>query len=96
MNKVEFRYSDSNFCAYLVYLGYSPIGFDVVEKRGNKPKVFIHFKGDKDNLIQLQRDYKNNNVQLNLIEYGKCKDSVLKMVKQQLNNYYVEYRRERL
>ncbi len=88
MGNVEFRYSDSNFCAYLMYLGYSPIGFDIVEKRGNKPKVFIHFEGEKDILIQLQQDYKNNNVQLNLIEYGKCKDSILKLVKQYLQNYF--------
>ncbi len=88
MGNVEFRYSDSNFCAYLMYLGYLPIGFDIVEKRGNKPKVFIHFEGEKEILIQLQQDYKNNNVQLNLIEYGKCKDFILKLVKQQLQNYF--------
>jgi hypothetical protein len=88
MNNVEFRYSDSNFSAYLMYLGYSPIGFDIVEKRGNKPKVFIHFEGNKEILIKLQQEYKNNNVKLNLIEYGKCKNNILKLVRQQLHKYF--------
>ena len=88
MGKVEFRYSDSNLCAYLNYLGYCPIGFDVVEKRGNKPKVFVHFEGDRETLIQLQDDYKNNCIELNLSEYNKCKSYIFKLVKQQLQNYY--------
>jgi len=88
MNKVNFRYSDSNLCAYLYYLGYCPVEFDIVEKRGNKPKVFIHFEGNREVLIQLQNEYKNNNIHLNLIKYGECKNYILKMVKHQLQNYY--------
>lgn len=87
MNKVEFRYSDSNFCAYLNYLGYSPIGFDVIEKRGNKPKVFLHFEGDRDELVCLYQKYQINDIKINLLEFGKCKNIILKIVREHLTNY---------
>lgn len=85
--EVLFRYSDSNFCSYLNYLGYEPIGFDVVEKRGNKPKIFLHFKGDKETFIDLYQKYQSNNISINLLEFGKCKNNIFKLVKEHLNNY---------
>jgi len=85
--EVLFRYSDSNFCAYLNYLGFEPVGFDIVEKRGNKPKVFLHFKGDKEELISLYKNYQSNNISINLNEFGKCKNNILKIVRDHLGNY---------
>ena len=87
MEKVLFRYSDSNFCAYLHYLGYEIIGFDIVEKRGNKAKVFLHFEGVKEELISLFKDFQNNNIQVNPKKFGQSKNIVLKIVKENLSNY---------
>lgn len=86
--EVIYRYSDSNFCAYLKYLGYIPVSHDIVEKRGNKPKVFIHFKGNKDELIKILKTYKQNKVEINVVKYGKCKSEILNLVKEYLINYY--------
>lgn len=86
--ETTFRYSDSSLCAYLLYLGYFPIGFDVVEKRGNKPKVFIHFNGNKDELLTIYNEYKQKNLELNLVKYTECKNQILKMVKEQLKKHY--------
>lgn len=86
--EVNYRYSDSSFCAYLKYLGYSPISYDIVEKRGNKPKVFIHFKGDKDELINILNDYKENKVNININEYSNCKSEVLLLIRLYLNEHY--------
>jgi len=85
--EVLFRYSDSNFCAYLNYLGFEYIGFDIVEKRGNKPKVFLHFEGDKEEFIKIYQNYQSNNISINLIEFGKSKNSILKIVREHLGNY---------
>lgn len=87
MNKVEFRYSDSNFCAYLVYLGYEITGFDIVEKRGNKAKVFLHFEGIKEELIDLFKKYHTKEIQVDPIKFGQSKDIVLKIVREHLYNY---------
>jgi len=87
MEKVLFRYSDSNFCAYLHYLGYEINGFDIVEKRGNKAKVFLHFEGIKEELISLFKDFQNNNIQVNPKKFGQSKNIVLKIVKENLSNY---------
>jgi hypothetical protein len=85
--EVLFRYSDSNFCAYLNYLGFEVIGFDIVEKRGNKPKVFLHYKGNREEFIEIYQKYKSNNISINLIEFGKCKNNILKTVRELLGNY---------
>jgi len=87
MGKVIFRYSDSNFCSYLHYLGYEIIGFDIVEKRGNKAKVFLHFEGIREELISLFKDFQNNNIQVNPKKFGQSKNIVLKIVKGHLCNY---------
>ena len=87
MEKVLFRYSDSNFCAYLHYLGYEIIGFDIVEKRGNKAKVFLHFEGIKEELISLFKDFQNNDIQVNPKKFGQSKNIVLKIVKGHLCDY---------
>jgi len=85
--EVLFRYSDSNFCAYLNYLGFEHVGFDIVEKRGNKPKVFLHFEGNKEDFINIYKNYNSNDISLNLIEFGKSKNSILKIVREHLGNY---------
>jgi len=87
MEKVLFRYSDSNFCAYLHYLGYEITGFDIVEKRGNKAKVFLHFEGIKEELIDLFKQFHANDIQVNPNTYGKSKNIVLKIVREHLYKY---------
>jgi len=87
MEKVTFRYSDSNFCAYLVYLGFEITGFDIVEKRGNKAKVFLHFEGVREELIDLFNKFHTNDIQVNPNTFGKSKNVVLKIVKEHLHKY---------
>jgi len=87
MEKVKFNYSEWNLIAYLLYLGYEPVGSNVVEKRGNPPKVFIQFEGSTDELLDIQNRYVKNEIPINLVTYGKCKDKAVALIKSKLKAY---------
>ncbi|QGZ99417.1 hypothetical protein [Dehalobacter restrictus] len=89
--KAIYKTSDSNFCAYLMYLKYNMTEIKVIENENGKPKVYLLFEGDT--LIEfnnIYKQYKFDEVKLNLFDFMKYKDETFKMVRSVLGNYYTK------
>jgi hypothetical protein len=86
-NKYDFRFSDSDLAAYLLILGYEPSYIEVIidKKHNNRLKGFIHFLGDKDEYTKLQKQYKNNKVEINLLDFSLARQRINKMVKSEIS-----------
>jgi hypothetical protein len=88
INKVMFKFSDTDLCAYLMTLGYEPIHIEVIKQKrhNNKIKVYIHFEGDKNEFINIQNKYKDNEVfNIKLNDFSIIKQKLKKMIKDQIN-----------
>jgi hypothetical protein len=90
-DKYDFRFSDSDLAAYLVVLGYEPSYVEVVvdKKHSNRLKGFIHFIGDRDDFIKLQEEYKNNKVEINLLDFSLARQRINKIVKSEISKCVV-------
>lgn len=90
-NKYDFRFSDSDLAAYLVVLGYEPSYVEIVvdKKHNNRLKGFIHFQGDRKDFIKLQEEYRNNKVEINLLDFSLARQRINKMVKSEISKCVV-------
>jgi hypothetical protein len=62
MEKVNYKYSQSEMVAYLLLKGYTYNKIEVKENKRYKGnyKVFFYIEGFKDELIKLEQDFKSN------------------------------------
>ena len=62
MEKVNYKYSQSEMVAYLLLNGYTYNEIEVKENKRYKGdyKVFFYIEGFKDDLIRLEQDFKSN------------------------------------
>lgn len=83
MENVDFRFSDSDLAAYLVILGYEPTYVEVIadKRHNNRLKGFIHFKGEKDEFLRLQEQYRDKKVEINLLDFSLARQKINKLVK---------------
>lgn len=86
--KYIYTCADSNFCAYLQYLGYT-YEIKVIENENKKPKVVFLFKGDSSKEFNdISKNYRFDEIKLNLSHYIRYKDDTFKMVRESLDDYY--------
>lgn len=86
--KYIYNCSDSNFAAYLQYLGFKS-EVKLVENGNKKLKVVFSFEGDNQRQFNnIFNSYRFDEVKLNLNKFIRCKDETFKIVKDTLNNYY--------
>lgn len=84
------RFSDTDLSAYLITLGYEVSQIEVVkDKRNNKLKAFVHFLGNKDELINLQNKFNNNQVMVVPKEFSKAKKKLNKLIKAEIIKYEI-------
>ncbi|WP_019850641.1 hypothetical protein [Desulfitobacterium sp. PCE1] len=91
MSEEEFVYQsgDSNFCAYLFYLGFEAEVKAVEVENREKPKVLFLFRGEsKRPFIDAYNNYRYYEVKVNLGKYAFYKEEAYKMVKEALRDYY--------
>ena len=86
--KYTYTCSDSNFSAYLQYLGYE-YELKVVEKDDRKPKVIFLFEGDSQKEFDdISKSYRFDEIKLNLSQFVRFKDDTFRVVRQSLDEYY--------
>lgn len=85
-NKVDFRFSKPEFCAYLMLLGYTPtqIETQVKERYFNSVKVFFHFNGYKEEFLRIKDEFDKGNLQVNLKDYTDKLLEVKRTIREQV------------
>ena len=86
---VDFRYSDTDFCAYLMTIGYKHKQIEIVRDNFNKLKAFVYFSGDKETLIDLYDKYRSGDVTCNVIDFSKNRKKIIKLIKSEILQYQV-------
>lgn len=89
MKEKNFRVSDSDFSAYLLSIGYKPVYIEVKEdkKQINKYKAFVHFEGDKNTMISLQKLYELGDIEINLRKFSSSRQEINRLVKSAIRIY---------
>jgi hypothetical protein len=88
MDKVDFRFSDTDFSTYLILKGYSPTYIEITnDKKLNKLKAFTHFEGYKEDFIYLQNEYEIGNLLVNPKDFSKTRKKLNELIKSKLNEY---------
>lgn len=88
--QVNFRYSDTDFIAYMITLGYEYKNIEIVRDKRNKLKAFVYFSGDKNELINLQNEFKNGKAIINPLDFSINRKKISKLIKSELLKYQAE------
>lgn len=87
-NKVDFRYNDMDFIAYLLTVGYEYTSIEVaLDNRTNKLKGFMHFEGDKNELLDLYNQYKNEELLANVVQMKNNRKKANMLIKSEIIKY---------
>lgn len=88
MEQTIFRYSDRDFAAYLMTIGFDFKEIEVTrDRKTGKPKVFIHFEGLRDELIKLYDDYQEKEIRINLHRLSNNKIKLNKFIQSEILKY---------
>lgn len=90
MQKVNFRYSDTDFIAYLLTLGYKHNQIEVQRDRYNKIKAFVYFEENKEQLLKLSNQYQNGSLNVNVLEFTKNRRRITKLIKSAIFKYQAQ------
>lgn len=83
--KVDFRYSDVDYAAYLLTIGYEYTYIEVVrDNRTRKLKGFIHFYEDKEELLSLYNEYRNEQVVANVVKLKNNRKKLTKLINSEI------------
>lgn len=84
--RVDFRFSKPELCAYLMLLGYTPtkIETQVKERYFNNIKVFFHFEGYKEDFIKIRNDFENGNLEVNLKDYNDKLIEIKRIIREEV------------
>lgn len=88
--RVNFRYSDTDFIAYMITLGYEYNNIEVIRDKRDKLKAYVYFSGDKNELINLQEEFKNGKTMINLLNYSLNRKKINKLIKSELLRYQAQ------
>ena len=93
----DFRTSSSDFATYLMLQGYDLQYIEVIadKRHYNRLKAFIHFKGIKEILIELQRKYDSGNVLVEPIAFSITRKKLNKEIKDNLDKYRLTHNTRR-
>jgi len=87
MQQVNFRYSDTNFISYLITLGYKYNNIEIKKDKDYGIKVFVHFKGEKEELINLYNNFINDNANINVLSFSKNRKQISKTIRAEIAKY---------
>ena len=85
--QVNFRYSDTNFISYLITLGYKYNNIEITKDKDYGIKVFIHFIGEKEELINLYNNFINDNANINVLSFSKNRKQISKIIRAEIAKY---------
>jgi glutaredoxin-related protein len=84
---VNFRYSDTDFIAYLMTLNYQYKDIEIIRDRNKQLKAYVHFEGNKDELIKIQNEYKNGLANANILYFSNNRKKITKILKSEILKY---------
>lgn len=87
MQKVNFRYSDTDFVAYLLSLGYKYTKIETTKDRRDRLKVFFYFSEDKSLLLDLQEKYNSNLAKVEPVSLLTNRKRISKLIKSEILRY---------
>lgn len=87
--QVNFRYSDTDFIAYLISIGHEYNNIEITRDKNKQLKAFVYFQGNKEDLIRLQNNYKNGLVEANILEFANNRKKMVKIIKTELLNHQI-------
>lgn len=87
--KVNFRYSDTDFIAYLTTIGCKYNNIEIVKTQNGKLKAFLYFEDLKDVLLKLYNDYKNGKAIVDPFDYSINRRKINKLIKVELLKFQV-------
>lgn len=87
MSKVDFRYSDTDFVAYLLTLGYKHTFVEIVKDKQGMLKGFIHFEEDKDTLLKHLSDYNEGIAKASVIDLKNKRMNVMRIIKAEITKH---------
>jgi len=85
--QVNFRYSDTNFISYLVTLGYEYNKIEITKDKNYGIKVFVHFSGEKEELINLYNNFVNGVANINVLSFSKNRKQISKTIRSEIHKY---------
>ena len=85
--QVDFRYSDTNFISYLITLGYKYNNIEITKDKDYRIKVFVHFTGEKEKLINLYNDFINDKANINVLSFSKNRKQISKTIREEIVKY---------
>jgi hypothetical protein len=85
--QVDFRYSDTNFISYLITLGYKYNNIEISKDKDYGVKVFIHFMGEKDELINLYNEFINDKANINVLSFSKNRKQISRIIRAEIAKY---------
>jgi len=94
--KYTYVCADSNFSAYLQYLGYN-FEIKINENENRKPNVVFLFEGESSKEFNnIFKSYRLDEIKLNLSKFIRYKDDTFRMVRNALDDYYNKQRQSSL
>jgi hypothetical protein len=87
--QVNYRYSDTDFIAYLMTLGYKYNQIVIERDKYKQLKAYVYFSGEKDELINIYNDYCNDKIMVKALSYSKHRKQICKMIKSEILQYQV-------
>lgn len=84
---VNFRYSDTDFIAYLFSVGYNQNKIEVTRDRNNQLRVYFYFLGEKEDLINKFKNYEDGKLEGNIKKFCVNRRVITKMIKSELLKY---------
>lgn len=87
MQKVDFRYSDTDFVSYLLSVGYKHTSIEITKDHKDRPKAFVHFYEDKTELLNRLVEYKESSVKIDPLSFSANRRSINKLIKAEILKY---------
>jgi hypothetical protein len=90
MQKVNYRYSDSDFIAYLLSLGYEYQEIEITRDKGGRFKAFAYFHEDKEALLSQFETFRNGEAIIDPLQYSINRKKINKIIKSEILKFQVE------
>jgi hypothetical protein len=79
---VQHRYSETDFVAYLLALGFKYDKIETCKSTKSGKKTFAYFTGEEEELIRLQNDFHSGHAIIYALEFAKQRRIVAKKMRE--------------
>ena len=84
---VQYRFSDPNFVAYLITIGYVYDKIETTFTNKSGARTFVYFTAEAENLLSEQEKYKTELIPVNLETYSKNRKQIAVLMANSKSEY---------